>query len=228
MAMALSDEWSYHQTIKAFASEAEPPFESAEQQRRVWGREWGCPNDVGTLRVVLLCRPPDDLATVVDTSKWDSELEAYADREAGWYWRHREPPDLKKMREQHDDQRADRSGRHRRARQRRGRAAGRGGAAAARCGAPEGGAERLQAAHRRRVRDGRCRRRADQSDRPAVLVPREAEGPEGAHGRVPSRRSAVHRELPRRAAGARHHEPHLVAHGGAPREGRRRGDLPRL
>ena len=33
MAMALSDEWSYHQTIKAFASEAEPPFESAEQQR---------------------------------------------------------------------------------------------------------------------------------------------------------------------------------------------------
>ena len=102
MAMALSDEWSYHQTIKAFASEAEPPFESAEQQRLVWGREWGCPNDVGTLRVVLLCRPPDDLATVVDTTRWDSELEAYADREAGWYWRHREPPDLKKMREQHD------------------------------------------------------------------------------------------------------------------------------
>ena len=102
MAMALPDEWSYHQTIKTFASEAEPAFESAEQQRLVWGREWGCPNDVGTLRVVLLCRPPDDLATVVDASKWDSELEAYADREAGWYWRHREPPDLKKMREQHD------------------------------------------------------------------------------------------------------------------------------
>lgn len=102
MAIALSDEWSYHQTIKTFASEAEPPFESAEQQRLVWGREWGCPNDVGALRVVLLCRPPDDLATVVDVSKWDSELEAYADREVGWYWRHREPPDLKKMHEQHD------------------------------------------------------------------------------------------------------------------------------
>jgi N-dimethylarginine dimethylaminohydrolase len=94
--------WSYHQTIKTFASQAEPPFESAEQQRLVWGREWGCPNDVGALRVVLLCRPPDDLASVVDTSKWDDELEAYADREAGWYWRHKEPPDLKKMREQHD------------------------------------------------------------------------------------------------------------------------------
>lgn len=102
MAIALSDEWSYHQTIKTFASEAEPPFESAEQQRLVWGREWGCPNDVGALRVVLLCRPPDDLATVVDVSKWNSELEAYADREVGWYWRHREPPDLKKMHEQHD------------------------------------------------------------------------------------------------------------------------------
>lgn len=102
MAIALSDEWSYHQTIKTFASEAEPPFESAEQQRLVWGREWGCPNDVGALRMVLLCRPPDDLATVVDVSKWNSELEAYADREVGWYWRHREPPDLKKMHEQHD------------------------------------------------------------------------------------------------------------------------------
>jgi N-dimethylarginine dimethylaminohydrolase len=102
MSIALPDEWSYHQTIKAFASEAEPPFESPEQQRLVWGREWGCSNDVGTLRVVLLCRPPDDLASVVDTSRWDSELQAYADREAGWYWRHQEPPDLKIMREQHD------------------------------------------------------------------------------------------------------------------------------
>lgn len=102
MAMALPDEWSYHQTIKTFASEAEPAFESAEQQRLVWGREWGCPNDVGTLRLVLLCRPPDDIRDVVDTARWDSELEAYADREAGWYWRHREPPDLARMRAQHD------------------------------------------------------------------------------------------------------------------------------
>jgi N-dimethylarginine dimethylaminohydrolase len=102
MSIALPDEWSYHQTIKTFASEPEPTFESPEQQRLVWGREWGCPNDVGTLRVVLLCRPPDDLASVVDTSKWDEELHAYADREAGWYWRHKEPPDLKKMRAQHD------------------------------------------------------------------------------------------------------------------------------
>ena len=102
MSMALPEEWRYHQTIKAFPSEAEPPFESPEQQRLVWGREWGCPNDVGTLRVVLLCRPPEDIPGVVDTSRWDGELEAYADREAGWYWRHREPPDLKLMRAQHD------------------------------------------------------------------------------------------------------------------------------
>ena len=80
MSIAVSDEWSYHQTIKTFASEAEPSFESAEQQRLFWGRESGCPNDVGTLRVVLQCRAPDDLASVVDTSKWDDELQAYADR----------------------------------------------------------------------------------------------------------------------------------------------------
>src|SRR5712692_2052581 len=62
------DEYGYHQAIKTFASEAEPAFESPEMQRLVWGREWGCPNDVGTLRVVLLHRPGDELK-IVDTSK---------------------------------------------------------------------------------------------------------------------------------------------------------------
>ncbi len=103
MTLVLPDDWSYHQTIKTFASEPEPPFEDPAQQRLVWGREWGCANDVGALRVVLLCRPPDDVPRVVDTTKWDDELQAYADRDAGWYWRHREPPDLTRMRAQHTE-----------------------------------------------------------------------------------------------------------------------------
>jgi len=95
------DEYGYHQAIKTFASEAEPAFESPEMQRLVWGREWGCPNDVGTLRVVLLHRPGDELG-IVDTAKWDEEILAYADREAGWYWRGRQGPDLPAMQAQHD------------------------------------------------------------------------------------------------------------------------------
>ena len=95
------EEYRYHQTIKAFASEAEPAFESPEQQQLVWGRAWGCPNDVGTLRVVLLHRPGDELQRV-DRSRWDEALGAYADREAGWYFRGRTGPDLPAMQAQHD------------------------------------------------------------------------------------------------------------------------------
>ena len=41
----------YNQTIKMFGSQPEPIFESAEQQKAVWGREWGCDNDVGQIGI---------------------------------------------------------------------------------------------------------------------------------------------------------------------------------
>ena len=50
----------YNMTMKLFGSEAEPPFESAGQLEAVWGRAWGCDNDVGRLRVVLMHRPGDE------------------------------------------------------------------------------------------------------------------------------------------------------------------------
>ncbi len=101
MPLMQPDEYGYHQTMKTFASAPEPAFETADELRAVWGEAWGCPNDVGRLRAVLVCRPPDDIA-IVDREKWDDELGCYADRQAGWYWRGKEAPDLVRMRAQHD------------------------------------------------------------------------------------------------------------------------------
>ena len=47
----------YAMTIKLFGSQSEPKFETAGEQQASWGREWGCDNDVGTLRTVLMHRP---------------------------------------------------------------------------------------------------------------------------------------------------------------------------
>lgn len=102
MPAVLPGDHAYHMLMKAFASEAEPPFESPEEQEYVWGRHWGCNTDVGQLRLVVMHRPGEEFRTV-DTSKWDEELGAYCDRQAGWYWRGPGAPDIEKMQEQHDN-----------------------------------------------------------------------------------------------------------------------------
>jgi N-dimethylarginine dimethylaminohydrolase len=93
-------EWRYNQLIKLFPSEPEPAFEDAGQLERFWGRAWGCANDVGRLRVVLMHRPGNEV-NVVDASK-RLDNDAFGDVQAGWYWRGNEPPDLAGMQRQHD------------------------------------------------------------------------------------------------------------------------------
>lgn len=93
-------EWRYNQLIKLFPSEPEPAFEAPEQLERWWGRAWGCSNDVGRLRVVLMHRPGAEV-NVVDTSK-RLDNNAFGDVQAGWYWRGAEAPDLAAMQAQHD------------------------------------------------------------------------------------------------------------------------------
>ncbi len=101
MSIMSEGEYRYNQLIKIFKSEAEPAFESAEQQEFVWGQRWGCSTDVGRLRVVLMHRPGSEV-DIVDTSKKMNDIGAYGDPEKGWYWRGDEPPDLKAMQAQHD------------------------------------------------------------------------------------------------------------------------------
>lgn len=86
MSAMTEGEYRYNMLIKTFASAPSPAFETKGQQEAVWGRQWGCANDVGRLRTVLMHRPGDELA-IVDPAKRIEALGAYGDTETGWYWR---------------------------------------------------------------------------------------------------------------------------------------------
>ena len=68
--MAADDDadYIYNMTMKMFGAEPEPAFETSEEVTRVWGRNWGCDNDVGQIRVVMMHRPGDEMK-IVNPSK---------------------------------------------------------------------------------------------------------------------------------------------------------------
>lgn len=101
MAYMTEGEYRYNMTIKMFGSDAEPAFESPEQQALVWGRRWGCPNDVGRLRMVLMHRPGAEL-DVRDESKRLEDIGAFGDPAHGWYWRGDRLPPLDELQAEHD------------------------------------------------------------------------------------------------------------------------------
>jgi N-dimethylarginine dimethylaminohydrolase len=91
----------YDMTVKMFGVQAEPAFETPEQQNAIWGRNWGCDNDVGRLRVVLMHRPGSEL-DVVDPSKRIESIGTFGDLEKGWYWQSDTIPQISEMQVQHD------------------------------------------------------------------------------------------------------------------------------
>lgn len=91
----------YNQTIKLFGSQPEPGFEDASQQNAVWGREWGCDNDVGQIRLCLMHRPGDEMQ-IIDPAMRIDEIGSYGDRDKGWYFQSDEIPDWDEVRAQHD------------------------------------------------------------------------------------------------------------------------------
>jgi len=93
--------YRYSATIKLFGAQAEPAFETSEQQERVWGRVWGCDNDVGRLRVVLMHRPGAEM-DVVDPSMRIESIGTFGDPESGWYWQSDTVPPVSEMQAQHD------------------------------------------------------------------------------------------------------------------------------
>ena len=95
------DKNMYSATIRLFGSEPEPAFEDPGRMERVWGRNWGCDNDVGQLRVVLMHRPGEEF-NVIDRSRRIEEIGSFGDPEAGWYWQSDHIPELAEMRAQHD------------------------------------------------------------------------------------------------------------------------------
>jgi N-dimethylarginine dimethylaminohydrolase len=86
--------------FRIFGSVPEPAFDSASEQIDGWGRQWGCPNDVGKLRAVLMHRPGEELSVV--ENKPMPEIGGFGDPEKGWYWMGRTLPDLPAMQAAHD------------------------------------------------------------------------------------------------------------------------------
>ena len=102
MSRAMSEfDHRYNMLIERFASEPEPGFESASEQKFVWGRGWGCNSDVGRLRAVLMHRPGEEMR-VVDTLPHIPELNAFGDLATGAYWRGDVRPTLAEQQAQHD------------------------------------------------------------------------------------------------------------------------------
>jgi N-dimethylarginine dimethylaminohydrolase len=91
----------YNATIKLFGSEPKPAFESPERQLKDWGHNWGCNNDVGQIRMVLMHRPGDEFR-IIDPTKRIKEIGTYGDLQAGWYWQSEIIPPLVEMQAQHD------------------------------------------------------------------------------------------------------------------------------
>jgi len=91
----------YNATIKLFGSHPEPAFEDRGRLEALWGRAWGCDNDVGRIRAVLMHRPGGEFS-IIDPTKRIVEIGAYGDLEAGWYWQSETIPPLAEMQAQHD------------------------------------------------------------------------------------------------------------------------------
>ena len=91
----------YNATIKLFGSEPEPAFEESRRLEALWGRAWGCDNDIGQIRAVMMHRPGQEF-DVIDPAKRIEETGSFGDLEAGWYWQSETIPPLAEMQAQHD------------------------------------------------------------------------------------------------------------------------------
>ncbi len=90
--------YGYH--LSLCPAEADPPFGSAVEQERAWGRVWGASDEVGPLRSVLVRSPRDEWA-VVRGDCYNEQAQALVDPDGQWYWESRDVPDLALVRAQH-------------------------------------------------------------------------------------------------------------------------------
>ncbi len=97
----MSADHIYHMTVKMFGPQSEPAFESSSELRASWGREWGCNNDVGQLRAVLMHRPGSEF-DVIDRTKRIESIGSFGDLEEGWYFQSETIPELADMQTHHD------------------------------------------------------------------------------------------------------------------------------
>ena len=93
----MSSKYIYNMTMKMFGSQAEPAFETRGELEASWGREWGCDNDVGDLRLVMMHRPGPEF-DVIDPAKRIESIGSFGDLDKGWYFQSDTIPELDQMR----------------------------------------------------------------------------------------------------------------------------------
>ena len=91
----------YHIVLERIPPQPLPVFEDEEMQKRVWGRKWGVYNDVGTIKVVLMHRPGDELKRMTP-DKYDPSIDALIDDDEQWYFRSDQGPNIESMQAEHD------------------------------------------------------------------------------------------------------------------------------
>ena len=68
-----------------FPKAAQPRFEDDADQRRVWGRRWGCTSEVGVLKLVLM-QPPEQAVLTTDPARNMPPGFSSDEADEGWYW----------------------------------------------------------------------------------------------------------------------------------------------
>ncbi|MFC1922148.1 dimethylarginine dimethylaminohydrolase family protein [Chloroflexota bacterium] len=99
---SISDYQAYMNLHRRIPGEPEPAFEEPAMLEKVWGKPWGINNDVGKLRMALVCRPGREWGPMMSGGEFVEETQALIGPDNMWYWNYRERPDLFKAQEQHD------------------------------------------------------------------------------------------------------------------------------
>ena len=99
---SVSDYQAYMNLHRRIPGEPEPAFEEPAMLEKVWGKRWGINNDVGRLRMALVCRPGNEWEPMMSGGEYVEETHALIGPDNMWYWNDRERPDLFKAQEQHD------------------------------------------------------------------------------------------------------------------------------
>ncbi len=92
----------YHAVLEKIPPKALPSFEDEAMQTRVWGRRWGVLNDVGSIKMIMMHRPGDELRRIT-ADKYDPEIDALINIDEQWYFRSDQAPDISGMQAEHDN-----------------------------------------------------------------------------------------------------------------------------